>query len=229
MERMVNWRIIETRLLSHPAPLIIMVGVPDSGKTDFALWFTDRGFEYGLIEKCATNISVDDDRFLKLTSLESYLYWLRLYKSVPKMVILDEADERLTNLDTVTKLSKSFRVPFAFQIRKYRAKLIMIYHRLTDVPELYLDHRVTIAFVKKVSKKYAQIKSDLLFGLIGEDHLELDNVPRTSIPFKTYAVGQFTEKNEREIDMLKELSKAEYLKRHGYDEEQIKAILREGS
>jgi len=215
------------RLFSYPAPVIVFVGKPDSGKTDFSLFLAEKGLKYGLIDMCASNIPVFDNRFVRITSLRSLELWLSMFKRESKLFILDEADEKLTNLDTITKLYKSFRVPMAFQIRKFRAKLILIYHRLRDVPELFLDPNVTTAFVKKVNKKTALIKSELLYPMCGDNTIELCNIPRTSIPFNTYGVGIFTEDNPKEREMLEYWHKVTLLKKRGFSEEQIKVILSE--
>jgi hypothetical protein len=211
----------------YPAPVIVYTGIPESGKTDNALWLSQKALEYGFIDICASNMQIVDDRFLQLTSLRSLEKWLALFRNKRKLFILDEADSCMTNLDIVSKLSKEFRVPMAFQIRKYHAKLILIYHRLRDVPELYLDRNVTMAFIFKLNKYNALIKSDLLYPLIGESTLKLTNVPRTNIPFRTFGIGEFTLENKKEMEMLDLWYKTMILKKHGYEEEQIKIILKE--
>lgn len=214
------------KLFFHPAPVMVITGRPDSGKTDKALWFAEKGLEWGFIDLCASNIPVLDNRFVKLTSLRSLEKWLSMFKQKRKLFILDEADKCMTNLDVISKLSKQFRVPMAFQIRKFHAKLILIYHRLRDVPELYLDKNVTTVFIHKASKKLAYLRSDLIFPLIGENRLKLANVPRTKIPFNTYGIGNFTLENMKEMEMLELWHKTIILQKRGYDQEQIKAILK---
>lgn len=224
---MITQKLLWKKLLNYPAPVLVFVGKPDSGKTDFALYFAEKGLEWGFIDLCASNIPVDDNRFMQLTSLRSLEKWLMMFKNRSKLFILDEADDKLTNLDVISKLSKEFRVPMAFQIRKYHAKLILIYHRLRDVPELYLDRNVTIAFIKKFAKKVAWVKSDLLYSYIGEDNIKLLNIPRTTIPFRTYGIGMFTLDNVKEMEMLELWHKAIILRKRGFDEEQINAIIKE--
>lgn len=222
----VTFKMIYRKLFFYPAPVFLITGKPDSGKTDFALWLAQKGLDWNFIDLCASNIPSTDNRFVQLTSLRSLERWLSLFKQKRKMFILDEADKCMTNLDVVSRLSKQFRVPMAFQIRKFHAKLILIYHRLRDVPELYLDKNVTTAFIHKASKKISYVKSDLIFPLIGREHLRLRQVPRTEIPFNTYGVGDFTLENAKEMEMLDLWYKTIFLRKKGYDEEQIKTILK---
>jgi len=222
----VTTKMIWKKIFNYPAPVVVFTGKPDSGKTDMALWISEKALEWEFLDMCASNIPVHDNRFLKLTSLRSLEKWLSLFKQQRKLFILDEADEKLTNLDVVSKLSKGFRVPMAFQIRKFHAKLFLIYHRLRDVPELYLDRNVTTAFIHKVNKKTAYIRSDLLYPLIGENQLRLVNMPRTSIPFNTYGVGMFSLENKMEMEMLELWYKTIILEKRGYEQEQIKVILK---
>lgn len=221
-----NFKTILKKFMTYSAPVMVFTGKPDSGKTAMALWLTEKGLDWGLIDLCASNIPVRDNRFVKITSLKALEKWLMMFKRKRKMFILDEADKCMTNLDVVTKLSKSFRVPMAFQIRKYHAKLILIYHRLRDVPELYLDKNVTTAFIHKASRKTAYLRSELLFPLIRQTQLRLRHVPQTSISFNTYGIGDFTLKNKTEMEMLELWYKTIILQRRGYDEVQIKAILK---
>lgn len=222
----VTFKMIYRKLFFYSAPVFLITGKPDSGKTDIALWLAEKGLDWNFIDLCASNIPVKDNRFVELTSLRSLERWLTLFKQKRKMFILDEADKCMTNLDVVSRLSKQFRVPMAFQIRKFHAKLILIYHRLRDVPELYLDKNVTTAFIHKASKKIAYVKSDLIFSLIGREHLRIRQVPRTTIPFNTYGVGNFTLENAKEMEMLDLWYKSIFLRKKGYGEEQIRAILK---
>ena len=222
----VTFKMVYRKLFFYSAPVFLITGKPDSGKTDFALWLAQKGLDWNFIDLCASNIPSKDNRFVQLTSLRSLERWLSLFKQKRKMFILDEADKCMTNLDVVSRLSKQFRVPMAFQIRKFHAKLILIYHRLRDVPELYLDKNVTIAFIHKASKKIAYVKSDLLFPLIGRPNLKIKQVPRTKISFNTYGVGNFTLENAKEMEMLDLWYKTIFLRKKGYEEEQIRAILK---
>jgi len=76
------------RLFSYPAPVIVFVGKPDSGKTDFSLFLAEKGLKYGLINMCASNIPVFDNRFVKITSLRSLELWLSMFKRESKLFIL---------------------------------------------------------------------------------------------------------------------------------------------
>lgn len=221
-----TFKILCMKFFNYPAPIFVVTGKPDSRKTDFVLWINQKLLEWKIIDLCASNIQVHDNRFVKLTALESLEKWLNLFKRKRKVFILDEADQCMTNLDVVSRLSKKFRVPMAFQIRKFHAKLFLIYHRLKDVPELYLDKNVTTAFIHKRSKKVALIRSDLIFPLIRENHLTLTYIPRTKIGFNTFGIGQFTQENKIEKEMLELWYKKIYLSKRGYNDEQIKAILK---
>lgn len=103
-------REIVDRLFSHPCPIIVIYGEPDSGKTDFGLLLTEKGFESGLIDIAGMNINVYDDRFVKISSLKSLKLWLEINKRANKVFILDEADAKFTNVDVITKLWKQIRV-----------------------------------------------------------------------------------------------------------------------
>jgi len=187
---MIGEKIVKV-LFNHPSPIIVIYGSPETGKTDFALLLVQKAFEKGLIDIAGSNAPIYDDRFVKISSLKSLELWLNLNKKKNKAYILDEADTKFTNLDVITKLFKRIRVFLAYQHRKFKLKVIIIYHRIEDLPKLFADPNYTLAYIKKLNKKTALIKCRLF-----EEPLIIRNVPKTNIQFDTYVVSDFTEEEE---------------------------------
>ena len=209
------------KLLRHPSPIVIILGEPDTGKTDLSLRIAEDGFNEGLIDLGASNIEIyDDSRFSKVTCLKSLELWLEFHKRANKIFILDEADRVFTNLDVITKLYKRTRTFLAYQHRKFRLKVFLIYHRFEDLPELFKDTNYVLAYIFKISKKTAKVYSRLF-----DEPIKVNNIPRTSIKFNTYAIGEFSEDNPNEVKQFELLRKVLELKKKGFEDWQINEIL----
>lgn len=109
-----------------------------------------------------------------------------------------------------------------YQHRKFRLKVIVIYHRFEDLPSLFSDTKYVLAFIKKINRKTAKILAPKLF----EEPITIKNIPKTNIRFNTYEVGEFTEDNPKEVKQLELMKRVLDLKKLGFEEWQINEILK---
>lgn len=185
-----------TRLMRHPAPIIVMEGKADSGKTDFALHMAERSLLREMIDEVGTNIKVYDDRFLRICSLQGLRTWFFL-SPVRKLFLFDEASSHIDRRNPLSKLNKGMR-HVAFKIRKAHGKMVIITQRFEDVESTFDDPNLTVAKIRKLWKKEALINSPLF-----PDLLHLTDIPKTEIKFDTYDVAPFTLKEDVSDDKVK--------------------------
>jgi len=186
-------------LFGHPAPIIVLLGKPDSGKTDFALLIAQKLLELNLVSKFASNIMVYQDdrnkaeireRFTKVTSAEALKMWLQKDTHMRKLWILDECGEHIDSRNPLSKLNKEIRY-LGFRVRKYKSKIIFIIQRRKDLESTFRSEELVCAFFKKLNRKTVVVKSELLIRKFGEDTILLENVPKTDIKFDTYDIAPF--------------------------------------
>lgn len=194
-------------LFGHSAPIIVLYGKPDSGKTDFGLLIAQKLLELKLISKFASNILVyDDDRntkeireeYTKVVSAEALKKWLEHDRHIRKLWILDECGEHIDSRNPLSKLNKEIRY-LGFRVRKYRSKIVFIIQRRKDLESTFRSEELVCAVFKKLSRKTAIVKSDLLIRKFGEDIVLLNNIPKTDIAFDTYDIAPF--ELEEDIDV----------------------------
>jgi len=153
-----------------------------SGKTCFALLLAERLLERGLVKKVATNIKVNDPRFIQVDSYFKLVEFLESDDS-PKLFILDEAGLYLDARNPFAKTNRLLR-HIAFLLRKYRGKMIVISQRFDDIDKTYRE--LTVAVFHKISRKTAVLYSDLF-----EEEIVIRNIPKTSIKFNSYDIAEF--------------------------------------
>ncbi len=184
------------KLLRHPAPIILIEGKFDSGKTDFACYMAEKGLERGFIDEVGTNIKVDDPRFLRITSIEGLEKWFLIGRK-RKLFIFDEASSHIDRRNPLSKINKKFR-HIGFKVRKGHGKIIIVAQRMEDVDSTFDDPDIVIAKIRKLWRKEALISSSLFKNVI-----YLTDIPQTKIPFDTYDVAPFTLHEEHDLDEVK--------------------------
>ena len=182
-------------LFSHSAPIIVIFGRLDSGKTDLALLLAQKMLEYDMVKKVATNIKIEDDsifrdKFERVTSVEKLKIWLEEDKRTHKLFILDECGENIDARNPMGRINKEIRY-VGFKVRKYRQKMILIIQRIKDLESTFRSDELTLAKIKKLGKTRAIIISDLFVGRWNTDTVFLNDIPKTKINFDTYDVAPF--------------------------------------
>jgi len=185
---MKNLKKLLIHFLKVPAPIIFVSGRMGTGKTDFALLLTQLALAIHSIDKIGSNIKVDHPAFTRIESASKLEQWVRSDRS-SKLFILDEAGVHIDSRNPLGAINKKIR-HLAFLLRKHRAKMIVISQRNIDVESTIRD--LTIANFQKQSKKVCIVRSQLL-----DDNIALIDIPRTSLPFSTYDIAEFSlESNE---------------------------------
>jgi len=174
------------KMFQVPAPIIFVTGRMGKGKTNFCLLLCELALINRWVKHVATNIKVEDSRFLRITSFAELDNWLKA-NSQKKLFAFDEASSNISRRTPLAKLNRQI-IDLAFKLRKYRAYLIVVAvsRQLVDstfeaVPDLVLGE------FKKISKNKA-----VLFSPIFDDAIMLLNIPSTTVKFDTYDVAPFT-------------------------------------
>jgi len=174
------------KMFQVPAPIIFVTGRMGKGKTNFCLLLCELALTNHWVKYVATNIKVEDSRFLRITSFAELDNWLKA-NSQKKLFAFDEASSNISRRTPLAKLNRQI-IDLAFKLRKYRAYLIVVAvsRQLVDstfeaIPDLVLGE------FKKISKDKA-----VLLSPIFDDAIMLHNVPSTTVKFDTYDVAPFT-------------------------------------
>lgn len=185
------------KLFRHPAPIIIMEGKMDSGKTDFALHMGEKGLGLGFINEIGTNIKVGDARFLRICSIERLRKWFFYGGDTRKLFIFDEASSHIDRRNPLSRINKEFR-HIGFKVRKAHGKIIIIGQRTEDVDSTFDDPDIIIGRIRKLWKKEALINSQLFPKV-----LHITDIPRTKVDFDTYDIAPFTLEEQGDPEEMK--------------------------
>lgn len=183
------------KLFEHPS-VVLIGGTWKSGKTDFALYLTEKLLalpsnqgEGTVITEAATNIDTKG-HFPLIADLVNLRRWL--YRSTKrKLYILDEASEHLSSRRAMTAKNVGF-IQLIPEISKAHGRLIVVGHQLMHVDKQLLDEVWCRGIFIKLGLKKAQLNSLML-----PDEYTFGNIPSTTIAFDPYAIAPF---NERPTD-----------------------------
>jgi len=174
------------KMFHVPAPIRFVTGRMGKGKTNFSLLLCELALIKRWVRHVATNIKVDDPRFLRITSFPQLESWLKA-NSQKKLFNFDEASSNISRRTPLARLNKQI-IDLAFKLRKYRAHLIIVAvsRQLVDstfdaIPDLVL------AEFRKVSRDKAVLTSPIF-----DDDIILYNIPSTTVKFDTYDIAPFT-------------------------------------
>jgi hypothetical protein len=174
------------KMFHVPAPIIFVTGRMGKGKTNFSLLLCELALINRWVKHVATNIKVEDPRFLRITSFAELESWLKVDRR-KKLFDFDEASSNISRRTPLAKLNRQI-IDLAFKLRKYRAYLVIVAvsRALVDstfeaIPDLVLGE------FKKISRDKA-----LLTSPIFDDAIILHNIPSTTVKFDTYDIAPFT-------------------------------------
>jgi len=141
-------------------PVVLILGEPDSGKTDFSLRLAETLMETplprtGRIKRVATNIRLLDppEGFYTVRSYRHLVSWAEMFKKEHKLFILDEAQISLFSREPLSKLSRDFLKEFVTRLRHMSTHVILVAQDPSD-----LDSRIRVEFDRDnpyVIKRYS--------------------------------------------------------------------------
>jgi len=180
-------------LVIGPAPVIIVLGEPGAGKSNFACLLGQRWknhYPSGFVASNIKSLRQTDEwtdrqgnRRDGFTATYGNLQsWLRhegdplTSDQTPKLAILDELSSKASGTGKQGHQTRKKMAPLLYKIRKYGGALIAIAHGPKSVHPLLW--RVGV-IVKKVSQKKAIIADSITGSSIGDVRGELEGVPPT--------------------------------------------------
>jgi hypothetical protein len=173
-------------LTQYKYPVAVIVGNPDTGKTDTGCLIAEVGKNEGVLDYLASNLNTGGAG-QKITSLEDVKYWFR-HQTGKKLYILDEAGINDENRSPLSKLNKEIRHE-VFISRKFFAHWIFILQEMKDLDN-WKDSNLTGLIIKK---KCYNGEFEAVMKFKGEeDLLYFDEFPRTTVPFDTLDIALFT-------------------------------------
>lgn len=202
----ISWHQILFNLFEVPGVVLIQ-GVGKVGKTDFALRLSEEISKLPIrpsrptepvISEVASNIDTKNHypQVYDMVSLKDWLY----ANNRRKLYILDEANQWLSNLRTMSASNVAFTTLLP-QITKAHARMIVIGHDFTGVDRNISREAWCKGCFTKTSLKTAYLISNLI-----NYPIELEGISRTTVPFDPYAVAPFQEKPQGNI-MFKDADK----------------------
>jgi hypothetical protein len=199
-------------LTQYKYPVAVIVGNPDTGKTDTGCLIAEVGKNEGVLDYLASNLNTGGAG-QKITSLEDVKYWFR-HQTGKKLYILDEAGINDENRSPLSKLNKEIRHE-VFISRKFFAHWIFILQEMKDLDN-WKDSNLTGLIIKK---KCYDGEFQAVFKFKGEEDLiYFDEFPRTTVPFDTLDIGLFTlerQLNNEDVNLQGLPAKVAYLYAHG--------------
>jgi len=208
-------------LVTGPAPVIIVLGEPGAGKTNFAGLLGQRWKDHHPSGFVASNIKSlrqtdewtdrEGNRRDGFTPTYGNLKsWLRhegdplTNDQTPKLSILDELSSKASGTGKQGHQTRKKMAPLLYKIRKYGGALIAIAHGPKSVHPLLW--RVGV-IVKKVSQKKAIIAGSITGSSISDVRGEIEGVPPTDWTYDDKEASSWHwSENEDEDDAVDELA-----------------------
>lgn len=177
-------------IYKDPMSVIIIRGLPKSGKTDFMLLLFEVLKDLGLIKHFASNTHTKTDWVNTIEALNVLRAWASSDRS-PKIFGYDEVIESATNRRAMSDLNVAW-VKFLPQISKYHLHILALVQEDQRGRKYYESVFTDPVFLRglwtKVSKTYARFESSFL-EIEGYD---LTTVPRTHIKFDKDLIATFS-------------------------------------
>ena len=180
-------------LVTGPAPVIVVLGEPGAGKSNFASLLGQRWKDHHPSGYVASNIKslrqTDEWTDKKGNRRDGYTAtygnlkeWLRhegdplTNDQTPKLSILDELSSKAAGTGKQGQQTRKYMAPLLYKIRKFGGALIAIAHGPKSVHPLLW--RVGV-IVKKVSQKKAVIAESITGSSISDVRGKIEGIPPT--------------------------------------------------
>lgn len=180
-------------LFANPC-LIIIYGVWDSGKTDFALLIAYLAKKWGLIDKIGSNVYCNDNPLVEqVNSMGGLKRWLHRDR-LTKLYFFDEALSKIPKRKAMSKMNTDL-IPIIAELSKAHGRMIFA-SQTQDIEGMVSDPAFLRAVIYKESKTVATVRSSLF------KPVTLRGIPRSPIRFDKDRVAEFSLKESVEYDML---------------------------
>jgi hypothetical protein len=182
-------------LYRDPMSIVIIRGLPKTGKTDFAGLIAELCKKLGIIKFFASNTDFNCPWIAKIQALNTLQAWGESNRG-SKLYIYDELIQSATNRRAMKDLNVAL-VQFLPQISKYGMHLIVIVQEDQSGKRYYESVFRDPVYLRgvwtKVTKTFATFRSQYLkqTGDMRTDDYSLNSVPRTSIKFDKDRIATF--------------------------------------
>lgn len=180
-------------LVNGPAPIIVIIGEPGAGKTNFALMLAQRYCDMNPGTLVASNVKSlrettewtdehGDTRSGWTSGFPEFKEWLRHEgdplnnDQTPKLGVLDELSSKAGGSGKNGQLTRKLMGPLVFKVRKFGGALIVIAHDEASIHPLLTRLGVVI---KKLSPKRAAVYDRITSGQPKGKMFEVEGIPPT--------------------------------------------------
>lgn len=180
----------------EPMSVVVIRGLPKTGKTDFASFIMDLLKQLGLVKQFASNTHFSVPWVKPIESLNNLRTW-GLENRDTKLFIYDELIESATNRRAMSDLNVAW-VQFLPQISKMHIHILAIVQEDQQGKRYYESVFTDPVFLRgvwtKVTKTFATFRSHYLkqTGDLDTEEYSLNNIPRSAIRFDKDLVATFS-------------------------------------
>lgn len=181
------------QLINGPAPIIVVIGEPGAGKTNFAGLLGQRYVDTHPNALVASNIQSlretttwEDERGRQRSGwtagFPEFKEWLThegdplKFEQTAKLGVLDELSSHAGGSGKSGQLTRKFMGPLVFKVRKFGGALIVIAHDESSIHPLLTRLGVV---VKKVSQKKAVVYDRIINGQPRGELFAIEGIPPT--------------------------------------------------
>lgn len=177
------------RLYTKPMSVVVIRGLPKTGKTDFMFFLFQLLKQMGLIQHFGSNTHTECDWITTIESLNILRGWGAANRE-SKIFGYDEVIESATNRRAMSELNVGW-VKFLPQISKCHMHMLALVQEDREGKKYYESVFLDPVFLRgvwtKVSKTYARFESNFL----EIDGYDLTFVPRTTVKFDKDLIATF--------------------------------------
>jgi hypothetical protein len=186
-----DFKRILTRIYLKPMSVIVIKGVPKSGKTDFALFIAECLKAMGLIKNFASNAEVLNSPWMqKIDALNILKAW-GFANHESKLYIYDELIESATNRRAMSEINVAW-LQYLPQISKAHMHILAIVQEEEGGKKFYESVFLDPVYLRgvwiKVKRDVAKFKSRFYYI----DGYEIHDLPRTNITFDKDTPAHFS-------------------------------------
>ncbi|MGA3289354.1 MAG: hypothetical protein ABSD42_03835 [Candidatus Bathyarchaeia archaeon] len=177
-----EFRKILTRIYKKPMSLVVIKGVPKSGKTDFALHIAEILKAMGLIKNFASNAETKGCDWIQYIDALNLLKAWGYNNRESKLFIFDEVIESTTNRRAMTDLNVGW-VQYLPQISKAHMHILAIVQEEKGGKRYYESVFLDPVYIRGLWYKERRDMALFKSAFYEIEGFRLRNIPRTSVPF----------------------------------------------
>lgn len=201
-------------LINGPAPILVIIGEPGAGKTNFACMLAQRYCDDNPGTLVASNVRTlrETTEWTDKTGIEhdgwtggfpEFKEWLRhegnptRNEQTPKLGLLDELSSHAGGSGKAGQLTRKYMGPLVFKVRKFGGALIVIAHDEASIHPLLTRLGLVI---KKTSQKKAVVYDRIVNGRPKGKRFEVEGIPPTDWRYDDKEETDWYWKNEEAED-----------------------------